>query len=91
MQKVFYYVGSNNTTKELESSKIEAIVAGHFDGFTESEVTGYWKGNKERTLKIEVITDKTAGELARIAKELKKELNQESVLMEIIESNSAFI
>jgi hypothetical protein len=91
MQKVFYYIGSNNKTKELEQSKIEAIVSAHFDGFTTSEVVGYWRGSKERTLKVEIITEETASELAKIGKDLKVKLEQESVLMEIIESNCAFL
>jgi hypothetical protein len=91
MQKVFYYIGHNNKTKELEVQKIEEIVSAHFDGFTTSEVVGYWKGAKERTLKIEVITDEKPSILARIGKELKTKLEQESVLMEIIESNCAFL
>ena len=77
--------------KELEQKKIEAIVSGHFEGFTASEVIGYWKGSKERTLKIEVITDLAPGQLAKIGKELKTKLEQESVLMEIIKSNCAFL
>lgn len=91
MQKVFYYIGSNNKTKELEQEKIEAIVSAHFEGFTASEVVGYWRGSKERTLKIEVITSEAPAKLAKIGKELKNKLEQESVLMEIIESNCAFL
>ena len=91
MQKVYYYIGSNNTTKQLELEKIEAIVSAHFDGFTASEVVGYWKGSKEKTLKVEVITEESPAILAKIGKELKEKLEQESVLMEIINSNCAFL
>jgi len=91
MQKVYYYIGHNNKTKELEIEKIEKLVSNHFDGFTASEVVGYWKGAKEQTLKIEVITDQNPVELERIGKELRDKLEQESVLMEIIESNCAFL
>ena len=91
MQKAFYYVGSNNETKQLEIEKIEEIVSAHFDGFTASEVIGYWKRSKERTLKIEIITSESAEKLAKICKELKIKLNQESVLLEIVESNCAFL
>lgn len=91
MQKVYYYIGSNNKTKELETESIEAIVSAHFEGFTASEVVGYWRGSKERTLKVEVITDESPAKLARIGRELKTKLDQESVLMEIINSNCAFL
>ena len=91
MQKVYYYIGHNNKTKELEIEKIEKLVSEHFEGFTASEVVGYWKGSKEQTLKIEVITESKPVELARIGKELRDKLDQESILMEIIESNCAFL
>jgi len=91
MQKVYYYIGSNNKTKELETEAIEAIVSSHFEGFTASEVVGYWRGSKERTLKVEVITKETPTKLAKIGKELKVKLDQESVLMEIINSNCALL
>jgi len=91
MQKVYYYVGANNDTKKLESEKIETILSKSFEGITAYEVVGFWRGNKELTLKIEVIDERPASELAKVAKVLKKELNQESVLMEIVKSNCAFI
>lgn len=91
MQKVYYYIGHNNKTQELEIEKIESIVSNHFEGFTASEVIGYWRGSKERTLKVEVITDETPAKLSKIGKELRDKLEQESVLMEIIESNCAFL
>lgn len=84
-------MGHNNTTKELEINKIEKIISGHFEGFTASEVTGYWRGEKERTLKVEIVTEESDTALTKIAKELKEKLDQESVLMEIINSNIAFI
>jgi len=91
MKKVFFYIGSNNKTKVLEVEKIEDIIGKYFDGFTVFEVVGYWKGNKERTLKVEVITEEGATVITRIAKELKKELDQESILVEILKSNCLFI
>ena len=91
MQKVYYYIGHNNKTKELEMEKIEEIVSSHFDGFTAFEVVGYWKGSKERTLKVEVITEESPSKLAKIGKEIKEKLEQEAVIMEIINSNCAFL
>lgn len=91
MQKVYYYIGANNATKELETGKIEAVVSRFFEGFTAHEVIGYWHGNRERTLKVEVVTEADSTTLARVAKELCAALEQESVMMEVIESNVAFI
>lgn len=91
MKKAYYYIGANNETRALEVEKITATIASHFEGFTAFEVVGYWKGSKERTLKVEVITEKHNSELVKIGKELKEKLEQESVLLEIVETNAAFI
>ena len=91
MKKVYYYIGANNKTHALEIDKITEIVGKHFEGFTAFEVIGHWKGIKERTLKIECITESSDSELVKIGKELKEKLEQESVLLEIVETNSAFI
>lgn len=91
MKKSRFYVGSNNETGKLEAEKIESIVSKYFDGFTEIETAGFWKGLKEKTLIIEVISEKSDSELVKIAKELKISLNQESILLETVESNSAFV
>lgn len=61
MQKARFYVGSNNTTHELERDKIEQVMAKRFEGFSAFEIVGYWKGSKEKTLLIEVITLENKG------------------------------
>lgn len=91
MKKAYFYIGSNNDTNELETDKIENIFSNYFDGFTAYEVIGYWQRAKEKTLKVEVVTDESNATLARVAKELKRELKQDAILLEIINSNVAFI
>lgn len=91
MQKTRFYIGSNNSSGLLETEKIETIISKYFDGFTEIETAGFWKGLKEKTLIVEVISEKTGSELVKIAKELKIALVQDSILLETVESNSVFI
>ena len=91
MKKAYLYIGQNNDTKKLESDKIEKIVSSYFDGFTAIEVIGFWRGKKELSLKIEIVTDEENAKLVRLCKELKKELKQESIGLEITKSNFAFI
>lgn len=91
MRKAYYYIGSHNVTHELEVQKIEQVVSKYFDGFTAFEVIGYWKGQRERTLKVEIVTEENDAVLARVGKELRVALEQESVMLEITESNCAFI
>ena len=91
MRKAYFYVGSNNKTHKLEKAKIERIVSRYFEGFTAFEVVGYWRGNKEKTLKVEVITDEKDSMLRRVGKEVKNALEKQSVILEVVESNCAFI
>jgi hypothetical protein len=91
MQKAIYFIGHNNDTKELESDKACAIISRYFEGFTAFEVVGYWHGARERTLKVEVVTDEPSPVLVRVAKELRKELDQEAIMLEVVESNVAFV
>lgn len=91
MKKAYYYIGSNNATHALETEKIIAEVSRYFEGFTAFEVVGYWKGSRERTLKIEIVTGESDARLVKVGKELRTALDQESILLEIVASNSAFI
>lgn len=72
------YIGSNNNTKELETNRIVGLVSNKFEGFTAYEALGYWQGNAERSLivEIETLKSKLVVELARI---LCRELQQQAV------------
>jgi len=91
MKKAILYVGHNNVTKELEVDKIINITGKHFDGFTTEQVIGYWKGARENTLKIEIVTDSSDSTITKLCKELRVKLNQDAIMLEIVESNIAFI
>ena len=91
MKKIRFYVGANNATKELEQSKIEAVLNKHYEGYTAYEVVGYWRGERGNTLLVEVISDEADTVHVKIAKELKKECQQQSVLVEITEVNATFV
>lgn len=92
MTKHYIYIGSNNETHELEKDKAISIIAGQFDGFSAYEIVGFWKGQQEKTLKVEIVSDDSSNaKIIAICKELKTALNQDSVLVETVESNIAFI
>lgn len=91
MTKGYIYIGSNNETHALESERAIEIISEHFDGFSAYEIIGFWKGSQEKTLKVEIINDGSTGKLVQLCKELKTKLHQESILLEIVESNIAFI
>jgi len=92
MTKYYIYIGSNNVTHELEASTAMQIISQYFDGFTAYEVVGYWKGTSEKTLKVEIVSDADSdAKITRLCKELKKELSQDAIMLEKINSNTAFI
>lgn len=91
MQKYYIYIGSNNETKKLEVSHSCQIISEYFDGFTAYEVIGYWKGQKEKTLKVEIVSDDMPAKVSKLCKQLAIELKQDAIMLEQVESNTAFI
>lgn len=76
------YVGSNNTTKELEIDKIIEVLNKHHDGFTiQLSAIGCWQGETEQTAVI-LLTD-SRRKLRATLNELKEELNQEAIVYQV--------
>ena len=93
MKKYFLYIGSNNETHELEADRACSIIAQVFEGFSIYEIIGYWKGSKEKTLKVEIVSDETGSDakIIELSKEIAKELKQDAVMVETFNSNIAFV
>ena len=91
MNKFYLYIGSNNITKVLEIEKAIEIISGYFEGFTAYEVVGYWKGHKEKTLKVEIVAEAGEVMITKLCKDLAEKLDQEAILLEKINSNMVFI
>ena len=82
------YVGSNNTTKELEITKIHEVCGWYLEGFTIIQAQGYWKGEKENSAIIEYYGDRNNEDLFSA---LKGELSQESLLVAVFITETNFI
>lgn len=67
-------------TERLNENKIRELLAISFDGFTILRTTGYWKGKKENSLIIEVMT-RNGRLIKAIGDAIKKQNNQEAVLI----------
>jgi len=82
-------------TEKKNKEKIVKIVNQYFDGFTIIESIGYWQGQSENSLVIEIDSIGTDyNQIARInniATQIKSENNQEAVLVQIIHCNSVLI
>ena len=75
------FIGSNNIAHEVEINKVEKILNAHILGYTLTTNKGYWKGDKEDSITIKIISDKPIKFFCDIAMILKRELNQYAVLM----------
>ena len=72
------YIGSNNETHKLEAKKAVSIVASKFEGLTVIPSTGYWKGQPEKSMVIEVETQDKA-KVLEVAGILRIELKQQAI------------
>jgi len=71
---------------EFSEVIIRACVAKSFNGFTILEGTGYWNGVEEDCLIVEIISERDFDfEIERIAKDIKRQLKQEAVLVQEID------
>jgi len=88
MKKYTLFIGSDNITGELRMETALEIVEKFFDGFTFSIVFGVWKGKREDTLKVEIVSENDIKfKIANLCHELKTELRQEAILVEVSEGH----
>ena len=70
-------------TENKNKPGIEKIVSKFFKGFTLIHGRGYWEGNREESLIIEIVGDiRDQSAIEKLAKEIKRENKQESVLLQ---------
>lgn len=67
-------------TEDLNRDKVNAIVGKYFSGHTIIAAEGTWLQEPEKSLIVEIITDDRK-KVFRIAAEIKRTNNQESVLV----------
>lgn len=80
-------------TEDVNRSKIESIVAKHFEGFTIVSGTGFWELQREQTIIIDIVGEsvKCYDKIKCICKEIKEMNDQESVLVFTVEGHGFFI
>lgn len=74
-------------TENINRRAIERIITNRFSGFTIIEAQGFWKGVKEQSLVIEIITFDNDKNINLIAEEIKKYNEQYAVLIQKINCN----
>lgn len=80
---------TNNQTKKLELAKIYNTISKHYESYTCYHTTGVWQGKQERSVRIDVITDKKNHN--QVAKELKQACRQDAILVEVSKVNSKLL
>jgi hypothetical protein len=79
-------------TEDKNRKEIEAIVGRYFDGFTVIPATGYWKGERERSLIIEISSETDEESSVRLlAGEIKQYNHQQAVLIERLQTADSFV
>lgn len=76
-------------TENKNKRDILALASGYFQGFTVLEGRGFWQGQQEKSLILEVETNDERS-VKRLANDIKIFNSQEAVLVEVI-NNSQFI
>ena len=74
------YIGYNNRTKKaFKETLINNLIIKYFEGYSIQKITGYYKGIKEDSFKIEIITEDQK-KVAKLKAFLINKLDQESIL-----------
>jgi hypothetical protein len=77
-------------TENKNQPAVERIASKLFEGFTLYNAIGFWKGAKEKSLLLEVVTDKPE-RVDLLAGRIKRHNNQEVVMVEEIKNSVKFI
>lgn len=92
MKKIQFYIGANNTTKQLEKDKALSILSGYYEGMNVTEIVGYWRGEKEDSLLVSVVMESVDYTMIKtVCKELNSKLDQQAIMVEVLDSNTIFI
>jgi hypothetical protein len=79
-------------TENKRDGVAERLTAAHFDAFNITETTGFWKGQREDSIVIEILAaDGYALKVDALAGELRRELQQEAVLVTAHDVDSKLI
>jgi hypothetical protein len=89
------YLGRNiGTDSTVSDEAFDAFlgdtVAPLFDGFTITQAQGFWKGTRENTTIIEILTDNEAG-IGIIARVYASRFSQDAVLVQQVTGVSEFV
>jgi tRNA(Glu) U13 pseudouridine synthase TruD len=97
MINTLIYFGTDIKNKSVVSDKqfnsfLDTELANEVEGFSVSEITGYWKGTKEKTKVVSILHEKNdvnyINVVNKVALKYKTKFEQDSVLITRQEPNS---
>ena len=78
-------------TEDTNRSRIEELCSNFFDAFTLISAQGFWKGNKENSLIVEVVDDNDiTDQINNLALAIKRDNKQEAMLIQKV-ANSQYL
>lgn len=75
------FIGANNTTGEVELDKLTAVLNKKMEGYTIAHSIGFWQGTPEKSVMVHIVGDQTENEIEELASDIRKELEQQCVMM----------
>lgn len=92
MKKINFYIGANNSTKQVEKDKALSILSSHYEGMNVTEIVGYWRGEREESILVSIVCETVDFTLIKTAcKQLNTDLDQQAIMVEVSDSNTLFI
>jgi len=87
------FIGADNITKRLDKKTIMATALKYYpNGFTYYPAAGIWRGGSEKSAIVEILTEtKNQTKVIKLAKELKKTLKQQAILLQAVKTAASFI
>lgn len=89
-QKIELFIGADNTSHKISLdylNRLCSILNKHFSGYTiESQNIGVWESQQEESLKVLIFTD-SEPDLKPVVLEIKEELKQSAILINIEKSD----
>lgn len=79
------YIGADNETGLLDEHRIHEIVGANFPGYTAINARGMWQGKSERSLILEIETDRNTV-ISGLITLLKNELKQDAIGYQVLPS-----
>lgn len=91
-RKYSFYIGSNNSSHEVEINKIQQLFNKHFEAFTIKNTLGYYNNDPEKSVIVELYDkEKSLKFIKWFSNDLKLELKQNSILLVIEKPRVDFI